>query len=240
MRKLEKIHLHSTMLLLYPGSNHRISWMHLHLHSTMLLLYLNGFTGITPAFLIYIPLCFYFISGCALSSRPYAPFTFHYASTLSKWLYRNHARLLDLHSTMLLLYLRLRAFISSLCSIYIPLCFYFIFCIADMILSHILIYIPLCFYFIYVYSDYAVLLLLIYIPLCFYFILSAPSRKQSRSLNLHSTMLLLYPYTPGVYANLNWIYIPLCFYFIGECPELYLWCFHIYIPLCFYFIRDAR
>ena len=97
-----------------------------------------------------------------------------------------------LHSTMLLLYLTRNRSLLRLKNIYIPLCFYFIFCIADMILSHILIYIPLCFYFIRGTAPSGAVRERIYIPLCFYFI----------------DILAEYA------GEIDDIYIPLCFYFI--------------------------
>ena len=97
-------------------------------------------------------------------------FTFHYASTLSRF------------------------FLSSepTCSIYIPLCFYFIkgqnttysvipHLHSTMLLLYrytimgltiiSLIYIPLCFYFIFPQQTFPRRPSLIYIPLCFYFII---------------------------------------------------------------------
>ena len=143
-------YLHSTMLLLYPeypvsyspvstftfhyastlSKMRKAGWKvtRLYLHSTMLLLYLCCSMRFLPRWMIYIPLCFYFIKKTGLifpsgitnlhstmlllyrfSPRAerilWPTFTFHYASTLS--------RLGD----------RLR---NSVCAIYIPLCFYFI------------------------------------------------------------------------------------------------------------------
>ena len=75
-----------------------------------------------------------------------------------------------LHSTMLLLY-RMRAIhCMELWRIYIPLCFYFIHSQGKPISYQKQIYIPLCFYFI-AYKGYYV---------------------DKESVDLHSTMLLLY------------------------------------------------
>ena len=63
--KLRKTHLHSIMLLLYPAK-----------------LALNCWNC-----LIYIPLCFYFINFLFRLRNVLSLFTFHYASTLSKYLY---------------------------------------------------------------------------------------------------------------------------------------------------------
>ena len=98
-------HLHSTMLLLYRSALRYIKFPVFNLHSTMLLLYLRLFPEKQKRTLIYIPLCFYFITAVSLlperSGRIYIPlcfyfiqcdmhpdhrwhsFTFHYASTLS-------------------------------------------------------------------------------------------------------------------------------------------------------------
>ena len=89
-----------------------VSWhtaCHNYLHSTMLLLYPKLLHQNIIAFRIYIPLCFYFIAYCIrdpmLHGFIYIPlcfyfissllswyagkdwFTFHYASTLSRWSY---------------------------------------------------------------------------------------------------------------------------------------------------------
>ena len=102
-----KIHLHSTMLLLYPSPFDLPRSNVSNLHSTMLLLYHKiqpknrlpsvVFTfhyastlsdGVNPlqgqVCHIYIPLCFYFISRLPSQKKRPSPFTFHYASTLSK------------------------------------------------------------------------------------------------------------------------------------------------------------
>ena len=97
------------------------------LHSTMLLLYLS--VRKIPCFLliIYIPLCFYFISTLFLLVNVFVQFTFHYASTLSAL--SSMAIIcsrVNLHSTMLLLYLSCGLIKIQSQSIYIPLCFYFI------------------------------------------------------------------------------------------------------------------
>ena len=120
---------------------------------------------------------------------------------------------MNLHSTMLLLYLCSVARYGRTVRIYIPLCFYFIYPRRSRSRS----------------SAY------IYIPLCFYFIRTDPVRKFGHC-NLHSTMLLLYPVTPHRSNTLSSIYIPLCFYFIPETSICFYKLECIYIPLCFYFI----
>ena len=164
---------------------------------------------------------------------------------------------LDLHSTMLLLYLVGMGLSTWVCEftfhyastlsklaeilvlwqwIYIPLCFYFIANFWAVRWGFIQIYIPLCFYFIqYLQQDLAQGFA-IYIPLCFYFICRGKNHCELW----------------------RWIYIPLCFYFINLrrlcLPKLPIHLHStmlllyrktdyeedvgvlIYIPLCFYFI----
>ena len=119
-------------------------------------------------------------------------FTFHYASTLSRFsietyagtfIYIHYASTLslfhlltsyllsNLHSTMLLLYRAYPAERPLPERIYIPLCFYFIRKRAPGCNNTDIIYIPLCFYFIYL----------------------RKSTIDHVKKNLHSTMLLLYP-----------------------------------------------
>ena len=170
---------------------------------------------------IYIPLCFYFIEHIAIFLYDPWSFTFHYASTLSKFKTSGRRELMNLHSTMLLLYRRRRVLRKCLRRIYIPLCFYFI-----------LQALP-----------YMSLTTWIYIPLCFYFIKKTGLIFPSGITNLHSTMLLLYRFSPRA-ERILWptftfhyastlsrlgdrlrnsvcaIYIPLCFYFIGSMLKL--------------------
>ena len=56
-------------------------------------------------FSIYIPLCFYFIHAQLRRAFLSMKFTFHYASTLSAESIRQVGAVINLHSTMLLLYL---------------------------------------------------------------------------------------------------------------------------------------
>ena len=73
----------------------------------MLLLYPNrAGNGRKSDYFIYIPLCFYFIGDTGTSYQAGAAFTFHYASTLSKHASDELLDMLNLHSTMLLLYPR--------------------------------------------------------------------------------------------------------------------------------------
>ena len=78
------------------------------LHSTMLLLYLSVPLSLTVSFLIYIPLCFYFIYG--FQSDGNTPYFYLHSTMLLLYHCFNAPFLFpesDLHSTMLLLY-RLR------------------------------------------------------------------------------------------------------------------------------------
>ena len=80
----------------------------------MLLLYLLRHLVHFEALHIYIPLCFYFIA-CTPISSPFCVviFTFHYASTLSHKTNHPDTLHLNLHSTMLLLYLFSRRLIDA-------------------------------------------------------------------------------------------------------------------------------
>ena len=141
------------------------------LHSTMLLLYLRNFSQ---------PFCLF------------RRFTFHYASTLSRWWRGCTVRLLliyiplcfyfigkggtsmtgdmDLHSTMLLLYRRRGSY----------LCRH----IRHLHSTMLLLYQTT--------TTLSVGTMIIYIPLCFYFISTAEYQISRLMQNLHSTMLLLY------------------------------------------------
>ena len=144
-------------------------------------------------FPIYIPLCFYFILTKSTKSSCNCLFTFHYASTLSLISTQNTSHNHNLHSTMLLLYHHITAIWHSV--------------------------------------------IVIYIPLCFYFIGWSRRWKPLNLLNLHSTMLLLYPDRHQTQkAGQRDIYIPLCFYFILPKSPWSSEAVSIYIPLCFYFI----
>ena len=126
---------------------------------------------ITICHKIYIPLCFYFIFA---SQQPFLQshqFTFHYASTLSYWIF----------------------FYRLILYIYIPLCFYFIrngrphyhMILLNLHSTMLLLYraTPLV----------RILFAHIYIPLCFYFIMTLTFTVHPGTFYLHSTMLLLYP-----------------------------------------------
>ena len=142
---------------------------------------------------IYIPLCFYFIytmlyqflfettylhsimlllyqlradTNMTLTDK----FTFHYASTLSRYHRWIRWSVPDLHSIMLLLYQWFPVTSSYIVIIYIPLCFYFIWLASPCSTGWFQIYIPLCFYFIMPEPLWFFVVILIYIPLCFYFI----------------------------------------------------------------------
>ena len=98
---LQRYNLHSIMLLLYLADfyiNNISNWVF-----SFYFIEWDGDGSLGP-YLIYIPLCFYFIGSDA-----------------ERW---SHA--CDLHSIMLLLYLPRTDRWSSTENIYIPLCFYFI------------------------------------------------------------------------------------------------------------------
>ena len=76
-----------------------------YLHSTMLLLYRSAVHPGQHSIPIYIPLCFYFIKYAFWDNAETVLFTFHYASTLSISSILTDSDFLNLHSTMLLLYL---------------------------------------------------------------------------------------------------------------------------------------
>ena len=145
---LIRFHLHSTMLLLYPGrSGHArlpLSFT-FHYASTLsisgeiptrqclLFTFHYASTLSVQESVIACPtfqFTFHYASTLScfvISQRPFIrSFTFHYASTLSTKHFLKTGQILHLHSTMLLLYPLSRITVSSISSIYIPLCFYFI------------------------------------------------------------------------------------------------------------------
>ena len=143
--------------------------------------------------IIYIPLCFYFIhhrsAGCARRT----PFTFHYASTLSRLPAACLPSREYLHSTMLLLYLILAVTVS------VPIFHLH----STMLLLYQNVYLKIIVCIRYLHST----MLLLY-P-------DTPKAKPVGFTNLHSTMLLLYlADRPGGRPDRDPIYIPLCFYFI--------------------------
>ena len=78
------LHLHSTMLLLYRKRIEQHTLKRYYLHSTMLLLYRASPQHMLHHIsIIYIPLCFYYISTCQTALSICMTFTFHYASTIS-------------------------------------------------------------------------------------------------------------------------------------------------------------
>ena len=122
--------------------------IYIYLHSTMLLLYPAAAPIFFAIFLIYIPLCFYFIRDKETHIRNISTFTFHYASTLSRCDRCSSQKPRQyLHSTMLLLYRCSVQRTECELQIYIPLCFYFI--EAGRSRTGY----PLCFYFIKHYST---------------------------------------------------------------------------------------
>ena len=173
------------MLLLYPEQASHTSAIDLHLHSTMLLLYLGLCTGagVANVNLHSTMLLLYPLTPIInhYPDRIYIPLCFYFIITDSQ-------------------------FIQACKLIYIPLCFYFIAWRPYANKGGTRIYIPLCFYFIRPESHLSFLLFLIYIPLCFYFILPCIPQRCEVQLDLHSTMLLLYPQT-GIAAAAAVVYL---------------------------------
>ena len=163
--------LHSTMLLLYRFQRVCGCCRTHYLHSTMLLLYRCISGSSVSNIMIYIPLCFYFISPVILSRLTLYTFTFHYASTLS---------CVGISVDFVLV------------NIYIPLCFYFILLSA----GYNVWWISFTFHYASTLSSLpgreSACFKLIYIPLCFYFIGYHPADLLFHLFDLHSTMLLLY------------------------------------------------
>ena len=119
----------------------------------------------------------------------------------------------NLHSTMLLLYRFWFRRCQSLCTIYIPLCFYFIACTIRIVLSLTL--------FTFHYASTLSCL-----------VSSIPRPPQWFTFHYASTL----SYQVVNYGKMEFIYIPLCFYFIPSSRTAFWYSFRIYIPLCFYFI----
>ena len=164
-------------------------------------------------------------------------FTFHYASTISRPHRRQQSRTYNFTfhyaSTISTLPKRSVALEGSL---YIPLCFYYIYIPSYSSWSSIMLYIPLCFYYIglvYIGGLPGVLtlhstMLLLYQRTVLNDIYKANNftfhyaSTISRFLGgtpgvyppLHSTMLLLYRTTSAFYSKQSCLYIPLCFYYI--------------------------
>ena len=188
------LNLHSTMLLLYLRAySYRTTDLRFTFHYASTLSS-SASTWMTDGYRIYIPLCFYFIprpDSSKIPRCPYLhstmlllyhyicdncgayldPFTFHYASTLSRlgWLWGVRSE-----------------------RIYIPLCFYFIKVSLSSGRRKRSIYIPLCFYFIpcpfcggeaYISNLHSTMLLLY---------LQSNTYRLATLCHLHSTMLLLY------------------------------------------------
>ena len=144
------LHLHSTMLLLYPFQPFCHICLFLFIYIPLCFYFIDLTTSAPSIFIfIYIPLCFYFIACFPSRTSWVISFTFHYASTLSQcWCKRIQDRsciyiplcfyfigwcgderdrcIVNLHSTMLLLYRFSLPQQQNSCPIYIPLCFYFI------------------------------------------------------------------------------------------------------------------
>ena len=230
-------HYASTLSCLVELTHHSMNWIYIPLCFYFIQ---PGLHGNEVSVKIYIPLCFYFIKGEEYAYIKIYRFTFHYASTLSiSGPYRSMC-MVNLHSTMLLLYQPARS--STLNHKY------------HLHSTMLLLYRSLS-------RRCPRLLLRIYIPLCFYFISSgseesdlikkftfhyastlsgiAAAYATSYQHHLHSTMLLLYRERAVLDHRKFWIYIPLCFYFIGLNNVFNSFGLSIYIPLCFYFILFA-
>ena len=141
---------------------------------------------------IYIPLCFYFIWTAKNTILQIILFTFHYASTLSNCQNSEELTLLNLHSTMLLLYLKLIDF-NAVLLVYLH---------STMLLLYQGGYGQSEEDGIYLHST-MLLLYRFFVP-----------EHTFLPLHLHSTMLLLYLKNPFITQFVVFIYIPLCFYFI--------------------------
>ena len=267
------------MLLLYPGLTRFRRSARLHLHSTMLLLYRRWYHGKSKVYPIYIPLCFYFIGERIAYIAGY--FNLH-----STMLLLYPIRLISAFRNSFCIYIPL-CFYFILRNdtkflrgdgIYIPLCFYFIQKLTrippslswftfhyastlseppEFILtppgylhSTMLLLYPLPF-------SRALVLRVIYIPLCFYFIFTLWNQVFDWAVfTFHYASTLSIPREPLPLSAPSFtfhyastlsarkldhkrqisIYIPLCFYFIHVVIGLKAFCTHIYIPLCFYFI----
>ena len=166
----------------------------------MLLLYPGQPEMTVRLWWIYIPLCFYFIARVCDGQMAGSTFTFHYASTLSSRLsgsisiliiyiplcfyfirgssHMTQTSYLNLHSTMLLLYLKSALKIATSVA-YLH---------STMLLLYLTVRVSHPFQFLHLHSTMLLLyrftlpgregyLLLIYIPLCFYFIHLCISRR---------------------------------------------------------------
>ena len=80
----------------------------------------------------------------------------------------------------------------------------------------------------------------IYIPLCFYFIPHLEHTEMCRLNNLHSTMLLLYPWIRGwSWRGVTYLHSTMLLLYPGFQISHYPNSGTIYIPLCFYFIPSG-
>ena len=230
------------------------------LHSTMLLLYRWSAPLKRSAQLIYIPLCFYFIS-------------------ISGW--KNPRRKINLHSTMLLLY-QIQTLINAAAK---QFTFHYASTLSKKTQKQVCRKKRFTFHYASTLSPgarritkeefdlHSTMLLLYQAVSCksqsYHFYLHSTMLLlyqaeiplfYDRGFDLHSTMLLLYPalkiicHTIGIYLHSTMlllyhgrnpptyqglrIYIPLCFYFIQTLSMILICRKCIYIPLCFYFIDD--
>ena len=246
------------MLLLYPGRTRGRYACTVYLHSTMLLLYLALIVlfGIGAlwftfhyastlsacdiikylcGFLIYIPLCFYFIKEVSENLRNfcciYIPLCFYFipgAGTTKSTKFFIYIPLCFYFMECRLSARQVAAvftfhYASTLSSydpidcvadfIYIPLCFYFIKEVSENLRNFCCIYIPLCFYFIPGAGTTKSTKFFIYIPLCFYFMECRLSARQVAAVFTFHYASTLSSYDP-IDCVADFIYIPLCFYFI--------------------------
>ena len=235
------LHLHSTMLLLYPGRADQgdAGGVRFTFHYASTLSRHEYFRS-TPENAIYIPLCFYFIPPPEEELEESA----WYLHSTMLLLYLPAARfhlvlMLHLHSTMLLLYrVSGDAWVSG-DAIYIPLCFYFIQAhpaqeVAEGHLhsTMLLLYLRPTKFLFFAMSHLHSTMLLLY-----------PEEARDYDAvhsNLHSTMLLLYPetslYEENIWRDLHSTMLLLYLKLLKGNMS----CNQIYIPLCFYFICDRR
>ena len=206
--------LHSTMLLLYLPSEEGLFVIYYPLHSTMLLLYLKDGYRITTNKILYIPLCFYYITDGSTTTYTVTNFTFHYASTISVWWYngnwyyadftfhyastiskfehteRTHGNIFTFHY-------------ASTISKDIMIDYIFQYCFTFHYASTISVFRPTRFR----------RVTTLYIPLCFYYIRVEGSNKVywfNFTFHYASTISC---WINDIYLE-NILYIPLCFYYI--------------------------
>ena len=212
----EKVHLHSTMLLLYPRKTNPDKPCKILIYIPLCFYFIAGVNDlINSGINIYIPLCFYFIpvssSSIQHSKHIYIPLCFYFIQPLQPLprstdthlhstmllLYPNPAfsfccRSTHLHSTMLLLYpFFARTFVLFFKNLHstMLLLYHCRKLLIDCVLHHLHSTMLL------LYQDTGITKSTfsdIYIPLCFYFIHYRRLKREADIRYLHSTMLLLY------------------------------------------------